>query len=81
MSNTSYHSLPTDQVLHALEVEGTQGLTAGEVRNRLQQYGPNKLQEAKRHSVWGIAADQFKSMVIMVLVFAGAVAFSFQPWA
>ena len=81
MSNTSYHSLPTDQVLHALEVEGTQGLTAGEVRNRLQQYGPNKLQEAKRHSVWGIAADQFKSMVIMVLVLAGAVAFSFQHWA
>ncbi|MFO7986454.1 MAG: cation-transporting P-type ATPase, partial [Desulfatiglandaceae bacterium] len=69
-----------DQVLDALEVEGTQGLTEGEVRRRLQQQGPNKLQEAQRHSVWEIAVEQFKSMVIMVLVLAGAVAFSFQHW-
>ncbi|MFO7987063.1 MAG: cation-transporting P-type ATPase, partial [Desulfatiglandaceae bacterium] len=74
MKETSYHSLPTDQVLDALEVEGTQGLTEGEVRRRLQQQGPNKLQEAQRHSVWEIAVEQFKSMVIMVLVLAGAVA-------
>jgi Ca2+-transporting ATPase len=78
---TSYYSRSAAQVLEALAVEQEQGLAGQDADGRLQRHGPNKLREAKRHGVWEILIAQFKSMVIIVLVFAGTVALAFQHWA
>ena len=75
------YSIPVGQVLKALEVDPAQGLSEENVRGRMETYGPNRLREVKTRSAWQILLDQFKSMVIIVLVLAGAVAFSFQHWA
>ncbi len=75
------HSRSIEQVLKEMDVELQQGLTKREVRRRREKYGPNILRKAKRCSVWKIMIDQFKSMVITVLVVAGIVAFAFQHWA
>ena len=64
-----------------MDVEPDRGLTESEVRRRFDQHGPNKLREAKRLNIWEIVLEQFKSMVIIVLVIAGTVAFMFQHWA
>ncbi|MGD9307406.1 MAG: cation-translocating P-type ATPase [Desulfobacterales bacterium] len=77
----SYHSHSVKQVLETMDVEPDRGLTDREVRLRFDKYGPNKLREAKRRSVWEMVLEQFKSMVIIVLVIAGTVAFTFQHWA
>ncbi len=75
------YSIPAGKVLEALEVDPAQGLSEEDVRGRMETYGPNRLREVKTRGARRILLDQFKSMVIIVLVLAGAVAFSFQHWA
>ena len=78
---SSYHSRSAAQVLETMDVEQSRGLTEQDVTRRLDQHGPNKLREAKRRGIWEIVIEQFKSMVIVVLVIAGTVALAFQHWA
>jgi P-type Ca2+ transporter type 2C len=78
---SAYHAQSGEQIQKDLKVDPAQGLNPQQVQERLAQYGPNKLREATRRSVWDILIEQFKSMVIIVLTIAGAVAFTFQHWA
>lgn len=78
---TSYHSRSAKQVLEMMGVERLPGLTEQDVRHRLDKHGPNKLREGKRRSVWMTVFEQFKSIVVIVLVIAGVVAVAFQRWA
>jgi P-type Ca2+ transporter type 2C len=76
-----HFSHPVEQVLKNFDVKPDQGLSEAEIERRRERHGPNRLREAKRRGVVRILIDQFKSMVIIVLVIAGAVAFSFRHWA
>lgn len=76
-----HFSHPVEKVLKNFDVKPDQGLSEAEVERRREHHGPNKLREAKRRGAGPILIEQFKSMVIIVLVIAGAVAFSFQHWA
>jgi len=78
---SAYHSLTSEQVLEMMQVDQSHGLSDREIRRRLDRHGPNKLREAKGLSVWQIVIEQFMSMVIIVLVVAGTVAFALQHWA
>lgn len=49
------------------------GLTETDIKNRLSQYGPNRLAEEERISKLKILLDQFKSPLIYILIFAAAV--------
>ncbi len=80
MKTETYHSRSVEDVLDAMDVSPEQGLSEEEVRRRLARYGRNKLREAKRRSPWRILLDQFKSVVILVLVVAGFVAVLFGQW-
>ncbi|MCF8080740.1 MAG: cation-transporting P-type ATPase, partial [Desulfobacterales bacterium] len=80
MKTETYHSRSVEDVLAALEVSPEQGLSEDEVRRRLERHGRNKLREEKGPSAWLILLDQFKSVVILVLVAAGAVAIIFGQW-
>jgi P-type Ca2+ transporter type 2C len=77
----TYHSLSSSQVLETLGVDPGRGLSQNEITRRHKKYGPNKLQAARTRSWKGILVDQFKSVVIIVLVIAGAVAFLSGHWA
>lgn len=50
------------------------GLTALEVHERLDRYGPNALQEIRPRPPWRILLDQFASIVVALLGVAAAVA-------
>ncbi|MGA6926463.1 MAG: HAD-IC family P-type ATPase, partial [Desulfosarcina sp.] len=76
-----YHSQPVEPILKDLGVDPDQGLTESTVRRRLEDFGPNSLRRIKRRGAWHILIEQFKSVVILVLLGAGAVAFSFRHWA
>lgn len=75
------HANELDEVVQAFDVDPRQGLSRSEAERRLEQFGSNTLREAKTRSAWRIFLDQFKSLVIIVLVIAGCIAFSFQHWA
>ena len=76
-----HFSHPVEQVLKNFDVKPDKGLSEAEVQRRRERHGLNRLSEAKRRGAGRILIEQFKSMVIIVLVIAGAVAFSFQHWA
>ncbi len=53
------------------------GLSRREVITRRRRFGPNRLTEAKRRSMWGIVLNQLKGFIIPLLIVASALAFAF----
>jgi len=68
----NWHLLPVNEVL---EVTGSSrnGLTDLVVKNRLEEYGPNELQEAKRKSPFMMFVAQFLDVMILVLIAAAVI--------
>ena len=48
------------------------GLTSSEAARRLRAYGPNELQAARRASAWQLLLDQFRNVLILILLAATA---------
>jgi len=65
-----------EEVLSQLQVDRDQGLDRREIRNRQKQFGANRLREARRRSLWQILFEQFKSVVLLVLLAAGGLAYA-----
>lgn len=65
-----YHSNEIKDVLNELNTDKNSGLSSSEVQNRLQKYGPNILKEAKKKSLFSLFLEQFKSPVVIILIFA-----------
>ena len=51
-----------------------QGLTAAEARHRFERFGPNRLREKPPRPVWLKFIDQFKNLLVLVLIAAAALA-------
>ena len=63
---------PIDQVLDSLHTQIT-GLTAAEAARRLAEHGENKLQETKGVNPLIVFVNQFKSLIVGLLIVAGGV--------
>lgn len=73
-------TLSVQEALAPLEVDSNQGLTEAQAQQRRQQYGPNRLREAKTRSAGEILVEQFKSLIIGLLAVAAVASFSFSQW-
>jgi len=71
----AWHTLSLVEVFLRLETDAAQGLTHAEAARRLAQYGPNTLAQAQQRSTLVILLDQFKSLIVALLVTATAIAF------
>lgn len=80
MTESQPWTLSVQEALAPLEVDRNQGLTEAEAQQRRQQYGPNRLQEAKTRSAGEILVEQFKSLIIGLLAVAAILSFSFSQW-
>jgi len=69
-----------DALLEALKVDPERGLDPAEAQSRLQRLGPNRIEEGRRAGVWDILLNQFKSVVILILVAAGVLAGLMREW-
>ncbi|MCA9905493.1 MAG: HAD-IC family P-type ATPase, partial [Anaerolineae bacterium] len=65
-------------VLDALGVERAPGLTEAEAHARRERFGPNRLVEFKPRSAWAILVEQFKSVIVLLLLVASALSFAFE---
>ena len=63
------HSKTVEQVLKELKTTD-KGLSQQEAEERLKQYGLNEIKEGKKISPWQIFINQFKSIVIWILIVA-----------
>ena len=68
----SWHTLTIDESFETLKSHPG-GLTSAEATSRLEQYGPNELQAAHRVSPWEILLEQFKNVLILILLGATAI--------
>ncbi|MDP2862449.1 MAG: cation-translocating P-type ATPase [Desulfobacterales bacterium] len=68
-----WHQIDPEEVTERLQSSGN-GLTREEARGRLESFGPNKLIEKKRKSLWMMFLYQFKDFMILVLIAAAVVA-------
>ena len=66
-------AMNTAAVLTHLE-SSPDGLTSAEARQRLDRLGPNKLLEKPPRPVWIKFADQFKNLLVLVLIGAASLA-------
>ncbi len=67
-------------MLEQLDVDPERGLAPAEAEKRRQQVGPNRLQSTEAKSWWDILIEQFKSLIVLLLIVAGAVSFAFGEW-
>ncbi|MCL6753574.1 cation-translocating P-type ATPase [Nostoc sp. CCCryo 231-06] len=63
-----WHSLEVDKALDLLDSNADSGLTPQEIQQRLQKYGPNELEEVAGRSTWEILLDQFKNIMLLMLI-------------
>jgi P-type Ca2+ transporter type 2C len=74
--SSPWHTLAEADVAQALQADLTSGLTSAEAVRRRQLFGPNALAESKSRSVVSILVDQFKSLIVALLIAATVVAFA-----
>jgi Ca2+-transporting ATPase len=69
-----WHAVPAPDAFDLLR-STPDGLTVSEARKRLERYGPNELQETRRISPWQILLEQFKNVLIIILLIATVISF------
>jgi Mg2+-importing ATPase len=84
MNNPSNHlnpfwSQPLDRLLTSLNSSAA-GLSSAEAARRLQQGGPNTLKAGRQVTALGLLLNQFKSPLVLILVFAVIVSAFAQEW-
>ena len=71
----SLHSRSQAEVLEQLSVDPAVGLSATEVTARREKYGENKLREKKKKTTFQRFLDQFKDVMILILIAAAIISF------
>ncbi len=69
----SWHALPHESALQRM-ASSPHGLATEEAQRRLAQYGANRLAERPPRPPWLKLADQFKSMLIVILLITAGLA-------
>ena len=67
-----WHALPVEKIFDLLTTSPS-GLSASEARQRLTEYGLNELTAADHISPWTVLANQFKNILILILLAATAI--------
>jgi len=63
------------KVLDSLDVNKNNGLSQSEAEKRLKEYGPNSLRQKSQISPFKIFADQFKNILVILLLIASGFSF------
>ena len=69
-----WHKVSATEAATRLGVDPAFGLSTAEAAVRRAHFGPNRLQEAPPRSRWLLLADQFKGVLILVLIAAALLA-------
>ena len=67
-----FHTRPAQDVLEHLN-SSSRGITDEEASNRMQAYGKNELAEGRKKTIFGMFLEQFKSIMIVILIIAAVI--------
>ncbi len=71
-----FHNQSTNEVLSALSADAEKGLSSSQVEKLQAEHGPNRLREKKKKTMLGRFLDQFKDVMILILIAAAIVSFT-----
>ncbi|MBE3576342.1 MAG: cation-translocating P-type ATPase [Limnochordales bacterium] len=77
---TLWSQRPTAQVLEQLGSDPENGLSPQEAARRLEQYGPNQLEEAPPRTLWQKLFDQLKEVLVLILLGAALISGLLGEW-
>ena len=69
-----WHTMDRQALLSNLETT-EEGLSSEQVKQRLEQYGPNQLREGGLRSPWLVLAQQFTDIMVIVLLVAAVLSY------
>lgn len=73
INGDSWHAVEADEVLSRLATYAERGLSVEEAQRRLDQFGPNELEEAPSISFWQMLREQFNNFVVILLIVAAII--------
>ncbi len=73
-SDSAFWSIDLDRHLERLQAT-TAGLSQAQADERIKRYGANQLNEKKQTGPWRLFLSQFKSSIILILLFATGLSF------
>ena len=68
----AFYQQPIEQLFKAIESQ-KEGLTDSEAEKRINEFGPNALQEKKKKPAWVLFLAQFKDFMILILAAAAVI--------
>lgn len=80
MKDVTFHATTPEAAATLLNSDIEKGLTSLKAKEVLAAVGPNSIEKAKEISAWQLAANQFKSPIVYLLLFAVAMSFWFKEW-
>src|SRR4030042_6081142 len=69
-ARTAWHAMKPEQVLTEMKTDAHGGLTEHAARSRLEKYGYNELKTEERISPFALFFNQFKNILIIILLIA-----------
>ena len=79
-SNQAWHTLSSEATVERLKADVSNGLTQTEAKSRLAKSGPNTLPQAKQRTTIEILLSQFRSLIVLLLVVATAIALAMSDY-
>nr|WP_239565518.1 calcium-translocating P-type ATPase, SERCA-type [Brevibacillus fulvus] len=74
-SSKPWYLVSPAELTSLLDCNMESGLTSKEARARLNRYGPNQLNDAKRDSLLAVFFNQFKDFMVVILLIATIISF------
>ncbi len=71
-----FHSENIENIINEFNTDINSGLAENEAKDRILKYGENKLKEKKKKTVFERFFEQFKDIMIIILLIASAISFA-----
>ncbi len=68
----AWYQMSEDEALQSQQV-GKEGLTEAQAQDRLREHGANALQETKKKSAFQVFLEQFKDLLVIILIVAALI--------
>ena len=73
---SEWYEQTKEEVLAALQTDAASGLSSAEAAARLEQYGPNELEDRGVKSRWRILLEQFTEIMVIILIIAAGISYA-----
>jgi Ca2+-transporting ATPase len=76
----TWHDLERNEVVDILSTSPETGLSEEQAAQRLERFGPNRLEEAPPTSLWEMLWEQFNNFIVLLLIVAAIVSALLGEW-